>query len=62
MSKYDSKPRFCEVKRLTEVETKNLRKLDPSEIDESVGFILTPKEDGWEKVTYYGEKIPTNAS
>jgi hypothetical protein len=51
---YDSKPRFCVAKRLTESEAKQLQKLEPNEINKAVGFILTLREDGWEDITYYG--------
>jgi hypothetical protein len=54
MSKHLSPPRFCEIKRLTEEEVKKLRKLEPNEIDKAIGFTLTPREDGWEDVAYYG--------
>lgn len=48
------------MERITELEAKYYRKLN-SEIDfkydmkQAIAFTLTPMEDGWESVTYYGE-------
>jgi hypothetical protein len=56
MSKHLTPPRFCRIKRIKESEAKNYTKLFPNEIEKAVGFTLTPTKDGWEDVTYYGEK------
>lgn len=48
------------MERITELESKFYRKLN-SEIDfkynmdQAIAFTLTTMEDGWDKVTYYGE-------
>jgi hypothetical protein len=56
------------MERITELETKYYRKLNSEtdfryNMDQAIAFTLTRLEDGWDKVTYYGESWidPTNS-
>jgi hypothetical protein len=46
------------IKRISYEETINytlLNKSNPKWIDNAVAFTLTPLDDGWELITYYGK-------
>lgn len=56
------------MERITEIETQYYRKMNPEmdfkyNMKQAIAFTLTPMDDGWDKVTYYGEAWvdPTNS-